>query len=287
MINYDFKKLREINLSNILLEIFNAQEIGTNELYGTRKFFLAPDRNIAVTNSKWIDNTTSTGGYGAIDLVMYIKGISVKESADLLYNRSELNCNNRNYTNLISHKIILPERCSYTWLSVKMYLTKLRSIPEYLIDYLYNQSLIWSDKNRNCVFPRDLESGAYLRGTFPGIPFKMTLGRNGRPYVIPGDNLIIITEAPIDAISLKYFYNQATILATGGRIGFDKIEPYLINAYKVLLGHDNDKSGDEQALNISAKININCERLRPMNNCKDWNDVLKLEINNKCKNKIE
>jgi hypothetical protein len=91
------------------------------------------------------------------------------------------------------------------------------SIPEYLVNKLYDQSLLWSDYKKSCLFPRDLKTGVFLRWTLPGKAFKMTTKTNGRAYVIPGDGLIIITEAPIDAISLKYYYQTATILATGGR----------------------------------------------------------------------
>jgi DNA primase len=67
-------------------------------------------------------------------------------------------------------------------------------------------------------------------------------------------------------------------LATGGRISFDKIVPYLSSAFKVLLAHDNDKAGDEQANNIAKNVTLKTERLRPTNNLKDWNEVLKYNI---------
>jgi hypothetical protein len=271
---YDFKKLRETDLNIVLTQLFEATETETRPFYATRKYVLPLNQKIAVTGLKWIDNTTSKGGFGAIDLVMHLKSVNLTEAADMLENInnnshiiSQINFFNQN-------NVIIPQPCKETWYYVKNYLNFLRKIPEYIIDKLYQNSLLWSDNQRNCVFPRDLNTGAYIRGILPNKPFKKTIGQNGRPYVISGDNLIIITEAPIDAISLKFYYPRATIIATGGRIGFDKIQPYLIQADKVLLAQDNDNAGDDQAEILNKFIKANTERLRPLYNLKDWNEVL-------------
>jgi hypothetical protein len=274
---YNFQKLREINLNFIVTTLFNAVEIDTRPSYNTRKYNIQPNHKIAITGSKWIDNMNSKGGFGALDLVMYINSCSLTDAACILEKMlNEVSCITTD-DEVNKKKCIIPPPCESTWHFVEDYLIKKRRIPKKLLTDLYNNLLIWSDKNKNCVFPRDLNSGAYLRGTLPGNNFKMSIGINGRPYVIPGDYLIIITEAPIDAISLKYYYSKATIIATGGRIGFDKIEPYLNDAKKILLTHDNDKAGDEQANRISENIATNTERLRPLYNFKDWNEVLQYD----------
>jgi hypothetical protein len=286
MTYYNFKTLRSLDLNFVIQTLLKGEEKDTKETYQTRKYIVAPDHKIAVTGLKWFDNTRSIGGFGAIDLVMHVMSTTLLDSAELLSNlKGNANIQNIEKINKIdSYKI--PNKCERTWPRVKNYLKNIRYIPENIIDKLYNDSLVWSDENNNCVFPRDLNSGAFLRGTNQRIQYKRTIGIEGRPYVIPGGNLIIITEGPIDAISLKYYFNTATMLATGGLLGFNKIKPYLHNAKKVLLAHDNDDSGDLQAKNLLSKINGKGERLRPLNNFKDWNEVLKHEFRDKLNFKI-
>jgi hypothetical protein len=277
---YNFNILRNIDLNIVLKIILFAEEIVNKKSFNTRHYLLPDKQKIAVTGSKWFDNTNGKGGLGALDLIMHIQNISLYAAADKLeaiYDQKKLDTD---FTNIKINNINIPEACHRTWSFVKNYLVNIRLIPENIINQLYNKSLVWSDKNKNCVFPRDLNTGAFLRGTLSEKPFKLTIGQNGMPYIIPGDNLLIITEAPIDAISLKYYYPTSTILATGGRIGFDKIEPYLEKAFKVLLAQDNDIAGDEQAKKLATNIKLNVERLYPPNKLKDWNDVLKFDIKN-------
>jgi 5S rRNA maturation endonuclease (ribonuclease M5) len=275
MTYYDLKALRELDLNIVIQKLFNATEIDTKESYNSRKYRIQPNgNNICVTGIKWYDNTNSIGGIGALDLVMYLKSITLMEAGDILSNLNMCDCYTSRSNLRQNYDCTIPEHCDETWSIVKNYLLFERNIPEYLIDCLYDDSLLWSDENRNCVFPRARNSGAYLRGTLPNIKFKRTIGIDGEPYVIKGSNLIIITEAPIDGLSLKFYYETATIISTGGNMSFNKIEPYLKNAYKILLAHDNDKSGDSQASKLMKKIKENVERLRPLYNLKDWNEVI-------------
>ncbi|MDR0354943.1 MAG: DUF3991 and toprim domain-containing protein [Deltaproteobacteria bacterium] len=278
MTTHNYKSLREIDLSMVMLELFNAVEIDSKPSYATRKFRLGSKKNIATTGLKWIDNTDNKGGFGALDLVMHVTSKSLENAACILERFICQGTSDVIDRHIEQNNCSMPDPCKNTWLSVKNYLIKNRCIPEHVINTLHSESLIWSDKNRNCVFPRDLNSGAYLRGTLPGIPFKMTIGKNGRPYVIRGDKEIIITEAPIDAISLMCYFPAATILATGGRLGFDKIEPYLVRAKKAFLAQDNDNAGEQQANNLKRCIKIQTERLLPRHNLKDWNEVLIFEV---------
>jgi hypothetical protein len=274
---YNFKKLRETDLNIVITTLFNGFELGTKHYHITRQYILPSNQKIAITGLKWFDNSKSIGGFGALDLVKYLGSVSLFEAADILEKMNNENLINLDIKPIAHKKGLIPEPCSETWIYVKQYLTCVRKIPEPIISELYNDLLIWSDKRKNCVFPRDNNTGAFLRGTFPNKPFKMTVGLNGKPYVIPGNNITIITEAPIDAISLRYYYPNATILATGGRIGFDKIEPYLFKSIMVLLAQDNDKSGDQQADYLSKFIHVETKRLRPKKNYKDWNEALQAE----------
>jgi hypothetical protein len=273
---YDFDILRNIDVNSLLELLYHASEFETKEYHHTRKYILPSGTKIAVTDNKWIDNASGKGSYGAIDLVMYLNSIPIMEAANILnnFNKNSLfgNCHKPISTSTNNNNI--PKSCSSTWPIVKSYLINIRKIPEQLIILLYQNSLVWSDTRSNCVFPRDHDSGVYLRGTNDNNPFKQTIGSNGFPYIIPGDDVKIITEAPIDGISLKFYFPSATIISTGGRIGFDKITPYLSNASLILLAQDNDVSGDEQANRIKNSTTLNTIRLKPLYGLKDWNDVL-------------
>jgi hypothetical protein len=275
---FNFSVLRNIDLHVVIKKLYTYTDILSKNSINTKHYQLPNNKKIAITGSKWIDNTTKQGGIGAIDLVMYIESISLREAAEKLETIQYINDKVNVQLLKNNNEFVIPLPCDETWTFVNYYLTKIRFIPETIVNDLFNQKLVWSDKNKNCVFPRDLNSGAFLRGTLPNKPFKLSIGKNGNPYVIPGDKLVIITEAPIDAISLKYYYPNATIIATGGIIGLDKLEQYLKNAIKVLLAQDNDNGGNYQASRISKIINTNVERLCPPTNFKDWNDYLKFDI---------
>jgi 5S rRNA maturation endonuclease (ribonuclease M5) len=273
---YNFKELRTIDLVTVLSFLYNAVEFETKPNYATRKYRLNNGKKIAITGLKWIEVATGEGGVGALDLVMYLSSNSLIEAAELLDKLSKQSNNSCSQVNIVNNTDLfkVPDPCFDTWISVKSYLVIERKLPDLLVDELYNRKLIWSDSRNNCVFPRDFNSGAYLRGTNATIPFKSTIGRNGMPYHIPGKDQLIITEAPIDAISLKYYYPGSRIIATGGRIGMDKIVKYLHNTNEVLLAQDNDEAGDQQAAKIGNYLKLSYKRLKPIYNLKDWNDVL-------------
>jgi hypothetical protein len=276
MTYFDFKLLRQIDLNSILTQYYKGVEYETKPTHNTRKYLLPSGQKVAVTGLKWIENNSSHGGVGALDLIIFLNSVPLLEAAELLYKfQNHYNAtSSKKDTVQLQSVTNIPIPCLHTWEKVKYYLTNIRKIPLMLINELYNRNLIWSDSRYNCVFPRDLNSGAYLRGTNPNIPFKSTIGVNGMPYHIPGSDVLIITEAPIDSVSLKYYYPNATVIATGGRIGIDKIQRYLIDSKLVLLAHDNDMAGDLQANFISKTLKLQYDRLRPLHNLKDWNEVL-------------
>ena len=84
----------------------------------------------------------------------------------------------------------------------------------------------------------------------------------------------IITEAPIDALSLATC--KAAAIATVGT----SCPAWIYRAFAfrvVFLAHDNDSAGDAAAEQIAGKLRA-CgakpERLRPPGGCKDWNEAL-------------
>ncbi|MDR1577022.1 MAG: toprim domain-containing protein [Deltaproteobacteria bacterium] len=160
-----------------------------------------------------------------------------------IFNPSILNGYVNDNNNTVYYTI--PEPCELTWDHIKNYLSFEKKIPVTIIDDLHNKSHIWSDKNLNCVFPCYYNSGAFLRGTLVSKPLKLTIGKDGEPYKISGDNIVIITEDPIDALSLKYYYNNATIISTRGKNENHKLLSYIADASEVYLTHDNNQNGNE------------------------------------------
>ncbi|MDI9357871.1 MAG: JAB domain-containing protein [Phycisphaerales bacterium] len=94
---------------------------------------------------------------------------------------------------------------------------------------------------------------------------------------------VFITESPIDCLSHKNLYQcECTYIATGGNPSKEQLQ-HIIDIAKdckhVILGHDNDVKGNEQATLIYKQLkplNVSIERAVP--NLKDWNDDLKNEV---------
>lgn len=94
-------------------------------------------------------------------------------------------------------------------------------------------------------------------------------------FVTPGaldSDVLLITEAPIDALSLASVGYPATALC--GTTGPDWLRRAA--AFKtILIGTDNDAAGDRAAAQLADDCNLGsrCYRLRPTTG-KDWNEAL-------------
>lgn len=110
----------------------------------------------------------------------------------------------------------------------------------------------------------------------PGAPVKKSLGPIGEgvfnPAALSG-SAPIITEAPIDALSLAACGYPA--VALGGTAAPEWL-PRALVAGTVYLATDADDAGDKAAVKLDAAIRLafRCERLRPPDPWKDWNAAL-------------
>lgn len=309
--NIDLKqqieRLRGINLVDVLTTMYGAEEAkGSKSTYRTRKFKLpGRDSNIAVTENKWIDNATGKGGIGAINLVMYLEDYGqdrFRDAVKLLADRFSDNSvagevgqwaaaeasarAERMLPELKKEPIPVPDRVDRTWEKARNYLIDKRKIPAELVDKLHAEGVIYSDRRNNIVFLRS-GGGAFVRGSYDPSDkpaFKQTVGAADKcgPFMLEGQGKnVIITEGPIDALTLKAKYPDSTVLATGGNFPVEKLSPYLGRYENIFLAHDNDTAGNDQAKRIQDEYNRHSyqqiTRLLPPAPCKDWNEALMKE----------
>lgn len=120
-----------------------------------------------------------------------------------------------------------------------------------------------------------------LQGRPIGEGIKRTLkqgsGPHGGTFATPGaleSDPKIIVEAPIDALSLAAAGVPAiATIGTSCPPNFAERLPYA----RVLAAHDRDEAGEKASKSLAeqlAKNGAKCDRLRPPERCKDWNDAL-------------
>jgi len=194
--------------------------------------------------------------------------------------------------NIIKDKDVftLPEKSSDN-ARVFNYLTKTRGLPKSKIIDLIDKKLLYQDKRGNCVFPccdqSGLERGAILRGTLTDKPFKGRAKNSDVKYgwsLVPQNaaNVLIVTEAPIDALSFVTIYKNRLkgnecILALGG-LFVESLKRFLesySHVNKIILAVDNDTPASEFISKVNANLGSEYKiiEVRPKNK-KDWNEVL-------------
>jgi len=146
---------------------------------------------------------------------------------------------------------------------------------------------------RNHADPRKPEVGAILRWREPGDPPKHLFGGKPGPKVKGTDSskgwwqvgaypapTLIITEAPIDALSLWAGLSEKNrestrIIATGGEGGL-KAPGLWAGTERIFLAQDRDNAGHQQALKTwiaayAASVRCPVTRILPPGTAKDWN----------------
>ncbi|PKN08388.1 MAG: hypothetical protein CVU73_08035 [Deltaproteobacteria bacterium HGW-Deltaproteobacteria-8] len=291
-------KMRGIDPCEVLKRMYGGQEAPDSKPnYKSRKFILPDGMNIGVTDSLWVDNSTGKGSKGPINLVMYLSDykqdefkLAVRDLAEVFGEGEASSSLAEDFVRFAPQRAAkiteaavhepfrMPEAVEHTWERARHYLCEVRKIPARIVDGAHEQGLVFSDNRSNCVFARDKGSGVFKRGTGEQ-PFKQTLGQGGLPFVLPGtDNKVYVTEGPIDALSLKLWLPESTILATGGNMPVERLKTYL-DGKEVKLAHDKDAAGDEQARRIWQQY-PEARRATP-DEGKDWNERLRLRLERK------
>jgi hypothetical protein len=218
---------------------------GQRDRYDTHKWALGGE-HISINGRVFYNHERGAGGRGAIDLVQQATGYDVEQAVGYLSHTLGVEAGAAAAVSHVAPRLSHlaheadrppfrpPERDEGRWEQVRQYLTEQRLLPGEIVDELHRSGIVYADHQATAVFlRRDLAgnvTGASLRGTAPGSTFKglaagtrrdaghfwYSVGEE-RPYHAPQ---LVITEAPIDAISLHALHyrdgGQATFVATDG-----------------------------------------------------------------------
>lgn len=167
------------------------------------------------------------------------------------------------------------------------YLITVRGIERSTVDMLLEQGVIYQDTKRNVVFINEKTDFALLRGTGEKWQNVWKPGNGYWCFKVGEDPQdVFVTEAPIDAISLYLLRNKTpgVYCAMGGlkpntfaRIVGD------YPGYKIRIAPDWDDKGKQFVNSCSQMFKglVYChpkaERLAAAGECKDWNELLLAE----------
>jgi hypothetical protein len=187
---------------------------------------------------------------------------------------------------------------------VRDYLVQERCLPGALVEELHTCGLVYADERRNAVFLRrdgaGVATGAALRGTRPGSPFKGLAAGTARDagwfFFAMGDRgtpQLILTESPIDALSYYGLlhgdcppagpgaYREVYVSTDGaGALPHPLIAETLAQGGVVRVGFDRDQTGERlwEQLRERYVATVGGDPTRfwrePPPVGKDWNDVV-------------
>ena len=239
---------------------------------------------LSVTAAKFINWSRGTGGGGAIDLVIHLKGLRFHEALDWLASQFV------GATALTSNPpaprpaLQLPPPDPNQLERVERYLTFQRGIAPALVLSLIKSGVLYADSRANAVFlllgKANVPAGAELRGPTPcqwrGMApgSRKDLGFFSVPAADPKPT-IILCESAIDALSCSLLFPHSRCISTSGaRPSPAWLAPLIAHASEVHCGFDADSTGDHMASQMIA-VHPSIRRLRP--SLHDWNDVLRSE----------
>lgn len=289
-------ELRAIDVEQVLQVIYEAKLAKDSKPgHASRKWELQDGREIAVSNGQsgkvWIEQGVK-GGKGAINLVMQLDALEYKaalkilsdhfKTSDLIgeYGRERIAAVRQEIRKDVQEARTapapMPERDDAQWPRVKSWLEQARALPAKMVNVMFAKGLVYADRRANAVFPRK-NGGAFVRGTL-GLKFHRTFGsKEAGPVIIPGSGDIWLTEAPIDAYSIKAMNPNDQVIALGGSL----LRPHDVARWipigrTVRLAFDNDRQGrefDAEAKKIWPDAAIE----KPPSGAKDWNEALKAD----------
>ena len=237
-----------------------------------------PGSAVSISGARFYDHIGCRGGGGAIDLAMHAAGCPFREALDLL-ERIAPDC-----AGPPPHQTGEFRFGGDRWRQVRRYLTGQRGLDPDLVDRCRKDGLIGADRRANAVFTArgagGAVTGAELRGTWPGRPFKgMAPGSRkalgGFWFARRADRPALLTESAVDALSalsLPELGHVGTVISTAGLT--TRLPPWVaeLGAGALICGYDADEAGDAAArLLIGNHPGI--RRLRP-EAAKDWNERL-------------
>ena len=239
---------------------------------------------ISITAQKFMNWTQSTGGGGAIDLVMHLRRCDFKSAVfwlDENFPDRYMQPRSSDTTSAVHRAFLLPKRNDSFLPRIRNYLTDERHIPAKLIDSLIQSGRLYADYRNNVVFPllgkEKAVVGAELRGTTYLKWHGMAAGSRkdlGCFYVNNcAGKKVVLCESAIDAISCCALHPTFMAVSTSGANPNPAWLPRLIEkGYEILCGFDSDATGETCAKRMAQLYPI-IERLRPEKH--DWNEALR------------
>ena len=242
---------------------------------------------LSITGEKFHNWSQSTGGGGAIDLVIHLLHLDFKSAIAHLHD-------------LAPGQNPLPTRTSPPAKSpfsppdpvpanlprVRDYLIARRKLPPHLTDHLIQNGTLYADRLANAVFlmrsPTHQTAGAELHGTDPTRPWRglAPASRKKEAYFsvrLPPQRprAILLCESAIDAISCLSLHPQTACLSSAG-IPADPpwLRTLLTCNIPTYCAYDADTPG-EQAAQRMIQRHPTIQRLLPTH--KDWNDQLRAQ----------
>jgi len=267
-------RVRGVPLPSVLLAVGAEPDPGDKARWHT------PQGMISVTGCKFMNWKSTTGGGGAIDLVIHLYGMDFRSAVAWLVRRfpggipAQPPC----ATPRLDLKLPHPDPGKLS--AVKCYLVDERRISPAVIDRLIQSSDLYADHHANAVFllreEHQAPVGAELRGTGYETWRGMAPGsqKNLGYFSIRGADVegIILCESAIDALSCFTIHPGHWCISTAGARPDPPWLPLLIRHERtVSCGFDADPTGDAMAEAMIERYPT-IKRLRPPMH--DWNDML-------------
>jgi hypothetical protein len=247
---------------------------------------------LSVTGAKFTNWHQSTGGGGAIDLVMHLAGIDCCAAVQWLERHLGVHHAAAGPTTVDSpgnvpdagpppRQLHLPVPDHRKLGRVRRYLIHERGLAPHLLEPLIQAGKVYADQRANAVFllvagKANRPIGAELRGTGNRAWRGMAPGtRKDLGYFwigAKGARKIVLCESAIDAIScFQLLPDRICISTSGARANPSWLRGLIDRGYGVDCGFDCDDVGEATAHEMIA-LYPSVIRLRPP--AHDWNDAL-------------
>lgn len=281
----DFRRradaVREVSLEDVLLYRGAVRDPRDKSKWRTER---GP---VTVTGAKFSCWHSGHGGGGAIDLVMHLADVTVRQAVAWLEQHMAAEgtprpspSSNHSSVERSSGKLRLPADNERLLDHVIQYLVG-RHLQIGLLAPLIESGRLYADDRGNAVFllvagKANRPVGAELRGTSHRIWRGMAPGTckdAGYFWVgARGSSKIVLCESAIDSISCSQFNPNCICISTSGvRSNPRWLGGLIARRYEIHCGFDADEAGDAAADAMLAR-HAAVQRLRPP--AHDWNDAL-------------
>ena len=290
----DFRRRADI-VRRIPLETVLTYRGATRDRYDRAKWH-SEQGPLSVTGPKFTNWHRSTGGGGAIDLVMHLAGVDCGAAVRWLEQhlgaghaaaRPPAVESSSNFSKDASEarSLRLPAPDHRKLARVRRYLVHQRCLAAHLLEPLIEAGKVYADGRANAVFlmvvgKANRPIGAELRGTGKRPWRGMAPGsRRDRGYFwvgAKGSRKIVLCESAIDAISCFQLLGDCICISTAGaRSDAPWLRGLIALGYGISCGFDRDAPGELAACEMLA-LHSSIHRLRPP--AHDWNDALEVGL---------